>query len=493
MLVGFATPAAHAAPSKPKPKCAGERATLVGTRGDDVLRAGKGPQVIVGKGGDDRIVAGRGDDTICGGSGTDVLAGGKGADHMVGGPGRKDRCLGGKPTNDRIRGRRADTAARSCEIVRSAVKRDPDPSGQPDPGPVNPFFFGINADVALRFELEQQGNDPYSPYETDYDVDRVMSHLKGTAVGFVRAAPDWRRIQPSAGVFNWVEHDEWVEVLAANGLRWAPTLLGIPAPNWAVDPSAVAAGCGFRSPPAQASSFANYAYQFTLRYGRNGTFWKEHPSLPYLPVVSYEIWNEPNHSAYWCPFPSPRKFGDLLAATGQAIHAADNSAITLFGGLAPFPTSEERWMSSRSFLRRVGELRPGLVKNIDAIGHHAFPPKDRAIVIWLERLRDEIDDSAFTGKPMIVNEFGWPRAGTQGGFTVVTDESERGRLYAEFARRAALHHERLNIAGIAAYAWITEQRNTLDQEDWFGLAAPYGGGPFASGIGYLLAAGSLSR
>jgi hypothetical protein len=80
-------------------RCAGRRATLVGTAGDDVL---------VGTRSRDVIVAGRGNDTIRGLGGGDVICGGAGADTMLGGNGR-DVCRGG-------RGR--DTARR-CEVTRS--------------------------------------------------------------------------------------------------------------------------------------------------------------------------------------------------------------------------------------------------------------------------------------------------------------------------------------------------------------------------------------
>jgi Ca2+-binding RTX toxin-like protein len=81
--------AAPTAASAATPKCpagftaAPERATIVGTPGDDTLRGMPGRDVIAGLGGDDRILGLR-RDHACGGRGNDVLKG-KGA--MMGGPG----------------------------------------------------------------------------------------------------------------------------------------------------------------------------------------------------------------------------------------------------------------------------------------------------------------------------------------------------------------------------------------------------------------------
>jgi uncharacterized delta-60 repeat protein len=108
------------------PRCAGRRATIVGTVRRDRLRGTRRADVIVALGGDDlvrasggrdRVCAGRGDDRVSGGNGNDrlsggagrdTLAGGAGGDRLTGGGGRdrlaggggRDTCLGG-PGRDR--------------------------------------------------------------------------------------------------------------------------------------------------------------------------------------------------------------------------------------------------------------------------------------------------------------------------------------------------------------------------------------------------------
>ena len=92
-------------------KCFGEKATVVGTRNDDVLHGTDEADVIVGRGGDDDIVGFDGKDLICGGEGADLVRGSagrdaidgeEGDDHAGGGAGR-DAIIGG-PGDDTLEG-----------------------------------------------------------------------------------------------------------------------------------------------------------------------------------------------------------------------------------------------------------------------------------------------------------------------------------------------------------------------------------------------------
>lgn len=78
-----AVPNAHAA----KPKCFGERATHVGTKGNDTIVGTSGRDVIVARNGDDTIRGRGGGDLICAGRGSDLVLAGKGGDKVKGGRG----------------------------------------------------------------------------------------------------------------------------------------------------------------------------------------------------------------------------------------------------------------------------------------------------------------------------------------------------------------------------------------------------------------------
>jgi uncharacterized delta-60 repeat protein len=91
-----------AGPGAGPPRCAGRRATIVGTRAANRLRGTRRRDVIAGLGGRDTIRALGGNDIVCAGSGNDRALGGPGRDRLLGQAGR-DRLLGG-PGRDRLLG-----------------------------------------------------------------------------------------------------------------------------------------------------------------------------------------------------------------------------------------------------------------------------------------------------------------------------------------------------------------------------------------------------
>jgi len=101
--------------------CAGRKATIVGTEGDDVIRGTPGPDVIAALGGNDTIIALGGDDIVCGGPGNDHLRGGGGNDDLRGRSGRdvlkggsgRDRLGGGRGIDTCLDG--PATKRRRCE------------------------------------------------------------------------------------------------------------------------------------------------------------------------------------------------------------------------------------------------------------------------------------------------------------------------------------------------------------------------------------------
>jgi Ca2+-binding RTX toxin-like protein len=95
-----------------KGKCAGKKATVVGTNGKDklkgtkkkdVISAGRGKDTVKGLGGNDLICGGKGKDKLVGGPGKDKLLGQQGNDKLLGGPG-KDTLKGGPGKKDKVNG-----------------------------------------------------------------------------------------------------------------------------------------------------------------------------------------------------------------------------------------------------------------------------------------------------------------------------------------------------------------------------------------------------
>jgi uncharacterized delta-60 repeat protein len=99
-------------PGVTKTKCAGKKATILGTNAKDKLKgtkkrdivsAGKGKDSVKGLKGNDLICGGKGRDKLAGGPGRDKLLGEKGNDRLLGGPG-KDKLKGGPGKKDKLNG-----------------------------------------------------------------------------------------------------------------------------------------------------------------------------------------------------------------------------------------------------------------------------------------------------------------------------------------------------------------------------------------------------
>jgi hypothetical protein len=132
-------------------------ATLLGTRGHDVLNGGPRADVLKGAAGKDLLKGGRGKDRLYGGPGPDTLVGGAGADRYYGGPGRdviraKDgardivSCGAGV---DRAFVDRIDVVARDCEGVKGKTLRTPGIARPGTPSPPSPPAPGSTRATAV--------------------------------------------------------------------------------------------------------------------------------------------------------------------------------------------------------------------------------------------------------------------------------------------------------------------------------------------------------
>jgi hypothetical protein len=130
----------------------------------------------------------------------------------------------------------------------------------------------------------------------------------------LRVAFDWDAMEPKRGKYDWSFWDEFVPLAVKKyNLQLVPYVCY--TPRWAAsDP-----GGNFRSsPPRDPADFARFMSALVKRYRRY--------------VRTWELWNEPDNTAYWSG--TSEEFAGLIRAGSEGVRAADRRAKVVLGGIA---------------------------------------------------------------------------------------------------------------------------------------------------------------
>ncbi|MBV8992792.1 MAG: cellulase family glycosylhydrolase [Pseudonocardiales bacterium] len=175
--------------------------------------------------------------------------------------------------------------------------------------------------------------------------------------------------------------------------------------------------------------FATFARAAARHYARLG-------------VRDYEIWNEPNTSAFWQPSPDPAAYTAVLKAAYVAIKRVEPSATVLTGGTASAITTTGSY-SPVDFLKGIYAL--GGRRYFDAVAHHPycwplFPGAKQAQSAWYEMygtnpsLRSVMVDYGDGAKKIWATEFGAPTNGPTGTYVSPAEQARMvTRAYKLFA------------------------------------------------------------
>ncbi|HET8672875.1 MAG TPA: hypothetical protein VFL87_04505 [Thermoleophilaceae bacterium] len=325
-----------------------------------------------------------------------------------------------------------------------------------DTVPARSGFYGVNAQWV--FDTDPSG------------WPAQFNSMVAAGLQVVRTDARWSVAEPgppSGGghTYDWSLFDTIAGTLARYGLTWMPTL-GYPPPWAQEDPAANSSqdpgGLGSEMTLGHVQDFVDYASALAERYGDGGTFWNEHPSLPYKPVRQWEVWNEPNVTYYWDPQDqAPERYADLYMATRQALQRVNRHAIVLAGGLAlvnpPIASDEIQ------FVKRMLTHRPELAQAVDVWGLHPY----QQTIYWtfrrFARWRQALDLLVGHRVPIAISELGYT---TKAAPSAVTDDqrgSELTTLTQELPRSGC------DIYDFLPYAWESPEQNPNDPEQWFGI------------------------
>jgi hypothetical protein len=244
------------------------------------------------------------------------------------------------------------------------------------------------------------GISPQGPtYASDYEL------MAESGIESVRLPLYWKGIEqysPFLAAPDWSGFDRSVGLAAESGIRVFPFVWG--TPGWVAGQPQVEP---VRSAWAT-QAWAEFLRQAVFRYGPGGTFWRENPELPYLPIRDWEIWNEENIVTFSANA-DPERFARLLRAGGDAIHGADPGAKVILGGLFGRPLQVPPNIGSGDFLNRVYRARR-VKQYFDGVALHPYVADAGAMRPQIRNLRRIMRKHHDAGTPLYVTELGWGSA-----------------------------------------------------------------------------------
>src|SRR5215218_2082210 len=273
----------------------------------------------------------------------------------------------------------------------------------------------------------------------------------------VRFWLSWADVERQRDDYDWGAADAVVRELAAHGLTPFPFLFG--SPEWVggqdgydCDPGCIRFG---PSSPDTREAFARFAAAAARRYGPGGTYWREHPAVREQPIRAWQIWNEPNLSSFWGPYPNAHIFGELVKAAAARIRAEDPDAEIVLGGLTGDRTNSRR-QSTIGFLRDLYEV-PEIATAFEGVALHPYNRKPSGVFSMIKRARAVVGarDPDFD---LWISEIGWASRGNDRKWSLVTSPGGQARrlkrVFTRLGRRAA----DWRLRGAYWFAWRDTER-----------------------------------
>jgi len=245
-----------------------------------------------------------------------------------------------------------------------------------------------------------------------------FQRLERGGVDSVRIAIAWGGVQPEkGGPLNWSGVDALVGGAASAGIDVLPFVTG--TPSWAVHNVAVpGSGGSVRAPknlPAKGAAGAAWSSFLQLavaRYGPNGSFWAENPTVPKRPLRTWQIWNEENFK-YFVVKPNPAEYGKLVKLSYTAIKSADPGAQVVLGGMFGRPkggrskAKPKQSYFATDFLEQMYERTPGIRGKFNGVALHPYSYHFQELALEIEELRTVMAENHDAAKGLWITELGW--------------------------------------------------------------------------------------
>jgi hypothetical protein len=232
-------------------------------------------------------------------------------------------------------------------------------------------------------------------------------------VDTIRLPINWAAVQPAEGAAcDWTATDSQVSEAARTGIDVLPFLAGVPV--WAE--TLMPVGGGVLVPahlPVKGKARAGWLAFCTAvvaRYGSNGSFWAEHPDVPFRPLRNWQIWNEPNFK-FFVHKPNPTEYAQMVKISAGAIKSTDPKAKIILAGLFAWPkggrtkSGNHNWFAA-PFLEGLYKV-PGIATKFDGVALHPYSTKYQLLTPQIEEVREVLKKRHDAGTGIWITELGW--------------------------------------------------------------------------------------
>jgi hypothetical protein len=226
----------------------------------------------------------------------------------------------------------------------------------------------------------------------DPEQERQFGLMSRSGVESLRVAISWAEMEPAPLPPRFEKTDRLVSLAARHGVRLLPVVVG--TPDWAKQETFEAG-----SPPRNPEDYADFLRDLVGRYGPGGSFWSEHPELPYRPIREWQAWNEPHLDGYWSSPGEgwPAGYVKLLAAAYRAIKGEDPGARVVLAALADYS-----WRHIARIYDQGG--RP----YFDAATLNVYTWRPVFVLKAIRRFKQAMRSHRDGRTPIYLTEVGWP-------------------------------------------------------------------------------------
>jgi hypothetical protein len=244
-----------------------------------------------------------------------------------------------------------------------------------------------------------------------------FQRLKQGGVDSVRVPIEWGAVQSSPGSFDWNGTDAMIGGAATAGIEVFPFVTG--APSWAVKSTIVNRAAGAAAPDhlpvrtaAEKAGWTTFLGEAVRRYGPNGAFWLANPTVPYRPIGTWQLWNEPNFK-YFVARPNPVEYGKLIKLSNPVIKGVDPAAKIILAGLfaapkeATYKKKPPQAYFATDFLETLYKKTKGIKSKFDGVALHPYTYDYQDISGHIEELRGVLKAAHDPSVGLWLTELGW--------------------------------------------------------------------------------------